>query len=58
MDPSDFSWVHIPCDEVQVSGPRRDVSRIEFATATLASRGQVIILLTSFPINFIFVLLA
>ena len=42
MDPLDVSWAHIPCDEVQVSGPRRDASRIEFATVALASREQVI----------------
>ena len=42
--PPDFSRVHIPCDEVQASGPRRDAARAEFVVAALATRGQVIIL--------------
>ena len=39
MDPLDFWRAQIPRDEVQVSGPHRDASWLEYATATLASRG-------------------
>ena len=40
-DPPDYWREQIPWDEVQASGPHRDSSRSEYATATLASRGQV-----------------
>ena len=46
--PLDFVRAHIPHDKVQVSGPHKDASRAEFATATLAARGQV----TIFPLSF------
>ena len=39
MDPLDFWWAQIPRDEVQASGLRRDASRLEYATATLALKG-------------------
>ena len=39
-DPLDYWREQIPRDEVQASGPRRDASRSEYATAALASRGQ------------------
>ena len=51
MDPLDFSRAHIPRDEIQVSGLRRDTSRIEFATTALASRGQLIYFLFKFCAN-------
>ena len=38
-DPLDYWQEQIPRDEVQASGPPRDASRLEYATATLASRG-------------------
>ena len=57
MDPPDFLQAHIPHDEIHVSGPRRDASSIEFATASLASRGYVIYFLLNFlPINLIILL--
>ena len=40
-DPPNYWWDQIPRDEVQASGPCRDASRLEYATATLASRGLV-----------------
>ena len=48
-DPPDYWREQIPRDEVQASGPRRDVSRSEYATATLASKGQVYIFHSLFP---------
>ena len=42
-DPPDYWREAIPRDKVQASGPRRDASRSEYATATLASREQVYI---------------
>ena len=45
MDPPDFWRAQIPWDDVQVLGPRKDASWLEYATATLASRGQVIFIL-------------
>ena len=38
-DPLDFWRAQIPRDEDQALGLCRDASRIEYATATLASRG-------------------
>ena len=43
-DPPDYWPEQIPQDEVQASRPRRDASRSEYATAMLASRGQVDVL--------------
>ena len=47
-DPPDYWREEIPQDEVQASGLCRDASRLEYATATLASRGQVDIFSFSF----------
>ena len=46
-DPLDYWQDQIPRDEVQASGPHRVASRLEYATATLASSGQVVTFLFS-----------